>query len=331
MTAKKKTKSSAAKKGDSLDIAKALGDMGVNITTDTNDFKSPYYVDSGMYSVNQILGDEPGIPNGVIMYYGGENSGKTTVALQALVSAQKQGLDCFYFNQERAVNQSLISCFPDLDAQKVNWVTAPDGETCLDAIKHILKTVPKAFCVLDSIPACQPKAVLEAETGKHFMAPLARIFTQFMAEVKNLCFYNHSTLLMINQKRENLDAYGFADKLPGGNALKHNCDIIVRFKVRGKIKVAEDIIGHTVEAETMKNRFQGKGKKAHSTLIYGKGFSREYDVFEQALSFGLVSKGGAWFTIGENKFQGVMSAIHHLEENPEITEDLASQISDLLS
>lgn len=327
MAAKKKTK----KEESTLDIAKALGDMGVSITTDTNDFKSPYYVDSGMYAVNHILGDEPGIPNGVIMYYGGENSGKTTVALQALVSAQKQGLDCFYFNQERAVNESLISCFPELDASKVNWVTAPDGETCLDAIKHILKTVPKAFCVLDSIPACQPKAVLEAETGKHFMAPLARIFTPFMADVKNLCFDNHSTLLMINQKRENLDAYGFADKLPGGNALKHNCDIIVRFKVKGKIKVGEDIIGHTVEAETMKNRFQGKGKKAQSTLIYGKGFSREYDVFEQCLSFGLVDKRGAWITIGEEKFQGVMPAIHHLEQNPDVTAELKQQLDDMLS
>lgn len=329
MAPKKKTKNKADS-SDTLDIAKQLEGMGVSLTNDTNDFKSPYYVDSGMNAVNRILGDEPGIPNGVIMYYGGENSGKTTVSLQALVSAQKQGLDCFYFNQERAVNESLISCFPQLDASKVNWITAPDGETCLDAIKHILRTVPKAFCVLDSIPACQPKAVLEAESGKHFMAPLARIFTPFMADVKNLCFDNKSTLLMINQKRENLDAYGFADKLPGGNALKHNCDIIVRFKVRGKIKIGEDIIGHTVEAETMKNRFQGKGKKSQSTLIYGKGFSLEYDVFEQALSFGLVDKKGAWITVGEEKFQGVMAAIHYLEENPEITQDLLAQLNDLL-
>jgi len=328
MAAKKTAKK--AKKGETLDIAKALEGMGVNLTHDTSDFKSPYYVDSGMYSVNSILGDEPGIPNGVIMYYGGENSGKTTVSLQALVSAQKQGLDCFYFNQERAVNQSLIDCFPELDASKVNWITAPDGETCLDAIKHVLRTVPQAFCVLDSIPACQPKAVLEAESGKHFMAPLARIFTPFMADVKNLCFDNHSTLLMINQKRENLDAYGFADKLPGGNALKHNCDIIVRFKVRGKIKVGEDIIGHTVEAETMKNRFQGKGKKAQSTLIYGKGFSREYDVFEQALSFGLVDKKGSWITVGDEKFQGVMAAIYYLEANLDIVKDLELKLKDLL-
>jgi recombination protein RecA len=328
MAAKKKTKTK--KEDPGLDIAKALEAMGARLTTDTTDFKSPYYVDSGMYSVNRILGDEPGIPNGVIMYYGGENSGKTTVSLQALVSAQKQGLECFYFNQERAVNQSLIQCFPELDASKVNWITAPDGETCLDAIKHVLRTVKNAFCVLDSIPACQPKAVLEADTGKHFMAPLARIFTPFMADAKNLCFDNHSILLMINQKRENLDAYGFADKLPGGNALKHNCDIIVRFKVRGKIKVGEDVIGHTVEAETMKNRFQGKGKKATSTLIYGKGFSREYDVFEQALSFGLADKKGSWITIGEEKFQGVMGAIWYLEENPAIVLGLEAKLKDLL-
>ena len=330
MTNKNKKATKKTDKKDTLDIAKALEGMGVNLTNDTADFKSPYYVDSGMYSVNSILGDEPGIPNGVIMYYGGENSGKTTVSLQALVSAQKQGLDCFYFNQERAVNQSLIDCFPELDAAKVNWITAPDGESCLDAIKHVLRTVPKAFCVLDSIPACHPKAVLEAESGKHFMAPLARLFTPFIADAKNLCFDNHSVLLLINQKRENLDAYGYADKLPGGNALKHNCDLIVRFKVKGKIKVVEDIIGHTVEAETMKNRFQGKGKKAQSTLIYGKGFSREYDVFEQALSFGLVDKKGAWITIGEDKFQGVFPAIRHLEDNPEIMLGLEKKLSELL-
>jgi len=163
------------------------------------------------------------------------------------------------------------------------------------------------------------------------MAPLAKMFTPFVVDAKNLCFDNQSVLLLVNQKRENLSMYSFQDVLPGGNAIKHNCDLIVRFKVKGKISAGEDVIGHTVEAETMKNRFQGKGKKASSTLIYGKGFSKSYDIFDMALQFGLVDKKGAWITIGENKFQGVLNAINYLDENADIRDDLASQITELLT
>jgi len=306
------------KKAVELDYSKALDKIGVKLTHDIKDFKSPYYLKTGLFEVDFILGDEPGIPVGVTQFYGGENSGKTTAALQVLISAEKHGLKCFYFNQERAINESLIKCFPKLDAEKIHWATPPNGEACLDGIKYILRNIPNSFIVLDSIPACQPQKVLDSEAGAHHMASLARLFTPFMADVKNLCYANGSVLLLINQVRDNVDMYSFGDRLPGGKSLGHNCDLIVKFKVRGKLKnSSQDVIGHTVEAETMKNRFQGRGKKANSTLIYGKGFSEEYDVLNLALQFGIAQKSGSWITFGDYKAQGMVSAIEELSSNQE--------------
>jgi len=332
MAAKKRKAPVKEKAEVSVNYSKALEDLGVRLTHDVKEFKSPYYLRTGLFAVDFILGDEPGIPVGVAQFYGGENSGKTTAALQVLESAQKKGLNCFYFNQERAINESLIKCFPNLDAAKVNWATPPHGEACLDAIKYILRNVPNSFIVLDSIPACQPQKVLESESGSNHMAALARLITPFVADVKNLCYANNSVLLMINQVRANLDMYSYADNLPGGKALGHNCDLIVRFKVRGKIEnSAKDVIGHTVEAETMKNRFQGKGKKENATLIYGEGFSEYYDVIELGTKLGIIERNGSWFVIGEQKVQGMMSAMDLLKNDSETLENIKGQINDMMS
>lgn len=331
MAGRKKKTEPKKENSTTLDYTKALEKIGVNITHDVKEFKSPYYLRTGLFAVDYILGDEPGIPVGVTQFYGGENSGKTTAALQVLNSAEKQGLNCFYFNQERAINESLIKCFPSLNDKNVSWATPPHGEACLDGIKYILRNVPNSFIVLDSIPACQPQKVLESDAGSNHMAALARLFTPFMADVKNLCYANNSVLLLINQVRANLDQFSFQDNLPGGKSLAHNSDLIVRFKVRGKLKnSAGDVIGHTVESETMKNRFQGKGKKRNATLIYGRGFSEAYDVMELGISLGIVEKGGSWLTFGEHKVQGMLSAIEFLEEEPSVLEELKGKISDLL-
>lgn len=318
-------------KNSPIDIAAALEKMGAKVTHDIKHFDSPYYIRSGLWGLDFIMSAGRGIPTGVIEYYGGESSGKTTAALQAIASAQSMGMQCFYINAERALTESLVRSFPDIDTKKVTWIDPDGGEAALDAIKLILKNTERAFIVLDSIPACLPKEVLESEAGKSHMARLARLFSPVMPDFKRLAWNSKSTVLLINQMRDNIGPMGYKPIKPGGNAIGFYSDIIVRFRVTKKLKSGDDVIGHEMTSEVEKTRGQGIGKKSISTLIYGRGFVSEYDVLDLALSFGLVTKKGAWYYFDENnKSQGKDSAVQVLVDNPELFNTLEAQVLEMI-
>lgn len=321
------------KKTDSpFDIATALKNIGATTTNDIRHFRSPYHINTGLFNLDFILSDGRGIPTSVIQYYGGENSGKTTAALQAMQGAQKRGMDCFYINAERALTESLVKCFPDLDSTKVQWIDPDGGEAALNAMKIILKTVPEAFVVLDSVPACLPKEVLDNEAGKKEMARLASLFAPVMPDFKRLAWANKSVVLLINQVRDNLSPMGYKPVIPGGHALKFYSDIRVRFRSGAKIKQDGNIIGHDLIATVDKTRGQGAHKQSTSTLIYGRGFDPCFDILRTALSFGIVTKNGSWITFDDkNKAQGEIGAVEMMRADDQLRESLESQVVDMLT
>lgn len=320
-----------AKKDSPVDIAAALEKMGAKVTYDIKHFDSPYYIRSGLWGLDFIMSAGRGIPTGVVEYYGGESSGKTTAALQAISNAQAMGMPCYYINAERALTESLVRSFPDIDTEKVTWIDPDGGEAALNAIKLILKNTERALIVLDSIPACLPKEVLESEAGKHNMARLARLFSPVMPDLKRLAWNSKSTVLLINQMRDNISPMGYKPIKPGGNAIGFYSDIIVRFRVSKKLKSGDDQIGHEMTSEVEKTRGQGTGKKCVSTLIYGQGFVAGYDVIDIAISLGLVRKSGAWYHLDEtNKAQGKDAAVQAMIDDPKLFATIETQVLEMI-
>lgn len=320
-----------AKSDSPIDIAKALEKMGATVTNDIGAFDSPYYVRTGLWSLDFIISAGRGLPTGVIEYYGGESSGKTTAALQAMANAQALGMPCFYINAERALTKSLVDSFPGIDTSKVQWIDPDGGEAALNAIKLVLKNYENAFVVLDSIPACLPKDVLDEEAGKSNMARLARLFSPVMPDFKRLAWKSKSVVLLVNQMRDNISPMGYKPIKPGGHAISFYSDVVVRFRVTKKLKSGDDTIGHEMTSEVEKTRGQGIGKKAVSTLIYGNGFVEAYDVLDLALSLGMVTKSGAWYKFDEEtKAQGKEGAVALLCENQDMFSKLESQVLEMI-
>jgi recombination protein RecA len=50
------------------------------------------------------------------------------------------------------------------------------------------------------------------------------------------------------------------------------------------------------------------------------------EVLDSAEMMGKIQKGGAWYTIGEERFQGRNKALEYLRENPEVVESLKKEI-----
>src|SRR5690606_6529341 len=75
-----------------------------------------------------------------------------------------------------------------------------------------------------------------------------------------------------------------------------------------------------------KNKIAPPFREAEFDLIYGKGISKYGDILDLAVKQDLIQKGGAWFTLGEERFQGRDNVRAYLEQNPAITDELEGQI-----
>jgi recombination protein RecA len=324
---------------EGVGIEDALDKLNCKLITDLSEYNAPYQLTTGIFGLDIILSAKGGLSVGCIELYGGEGVGKSSLALQTMVQAQKAGLKCHYINMERSITESLVACF-DLDPSAVNWVEPLHGQAAFNAAEFLLRTEPRSFIVIDSIQACISSAQLEEDANKDFYAPIATLLSKFMPKAKVLAPQGESIIMFLNQLRDNLTGYGPKDIVPGGRAIKFFCDWRIKLRRTKKIKKPgedQQIIGHEIEAITEKNRSARPFQKASFTLIYGKGFSTGRELLDLGLQVGYVKKGGSWYTIpipGQEepvKLQGEENASEYIEGMPEVQEKIKTTVRELIS
>ena len=60
------------------------------------------------------------------------------------------------------------------------------------------------------------------------------------------------------------------------------------------------------------------------------GVDRVGETLDVAEMFGIVEKGGAWYTVEGERLQGRAKAVQYLRDNPEVVESLMEKINDKL-
>jgi recombination protein RecA len=148
----------------------------------------------------------------------------------------------------------------------------------------------------------------------------------------------HNTLLiMVNQLRTNLAAYGAPADTPGGRAIKHYAS--VRLEVRRSTflddafkeqRTKENAFGHVVTCFTAKNKTAIPFKKTEFNLIYGVGFDTLSDTINLAVDFNIVDKSGAWYTYNEQRYQGLANFNDMLRNNAEVYGEIQSKVFDMI-
>ncbi|MBQ9733250.1 MAG: DNA recombination/repair protein RecA, partial [Clostridia bacterium] len=119
---------------------------------------------TGSLSLDLALGIG-GVPRGrIIEIYGPEASGKTTLALHVVASAQKNGGDAAYIDVEHALEPAYARALGvDIDSL---LISQPDtGEQALDIAESLVRSGAIDVLVIDSVAALIPRAELEGEVG----------------------------------------------------------------------------------------------------------------------------------------------------------------------
>src|SRR6202451_3380407 len=289
-----------------------LGDAGATYEVES--------IPTGSLGLDIALG-VGGIPRGrVIEIFGPESSGKTTLTLAVIASAQKNGGTAAFVDAEHA----LDPVYAEKLGVKVNdlLVSQPDtGEQALEITDMLVRSGAVDVVVVDSVAALTPKAEIEGEMGEMQLGLHARLMSQALRKLTGNIKRSNTMVIFINQIRMKIGVmFGNPETTTGGNALKFYASVRLDIRRIGAIKNGEEVIGSRTRVKVVKNKVAPPFREVEFDIMYGTGISREGDILDLAVLQNLIEKSGSWFSFdGERIGQGREQAKDFMKEHPEIT------------
>jgi recombination protein RecA len=284
-------------------------------------------IPTGSFSLDLALG-VGGLPRGrIVEIYGPESSGKTTLALNVVAQAQKQGGKAAFIDAEHAMD-------PEYAAQlgvKVNdlLISQPDnGEEALNILESLVRSEMISVVVVDSVAALTPKAEIEGEMGAQHVGRQARMMAQALRKLTAIAARSHTLIIFINQLRMKIGImFGNPETTPGGMALKFAASVRIDVRRIAQVKKGEEVVGNRVKAKVVKNKVAPPFRLAEFDIMFGEGISYEADVLNSAIRYDVVKKSGASYSFnGEKLGTGFDNVRAKLKEDKKLLNELKKAI-----
>ncbi|MBR2634225.1 MAG: recombinase RecA [Clostridia bacterium] len=283
-------------------------------------------ISTGSLSLDLALGIG-GVPRGrIVEIYGPESSGKTTVALQVIASAQKEGGAAAFIDAEHALDPVYAKAL-GVDIDNL-LVSQPDsGEQALEIAEALVRTDAIDVIVIDSVAALVPRSEIEGEMGQSSVGVQARLMSQALRKISGAIAKSRCAFIFINQLREKVGVmYGNPEVTTGGRALRFYSSVRIDVRRGEQIKEKGEVVGNHIKCKIAKNKVAPPFRVAEFDILYGQGISRESEIIEIALKYDLIQKSGSWFSYqGERLAQGRENVRIFLKENPALAEEIAEK------
>ena len=263
----------------------------------------------------------------MVEIFGPESSGKTTIALQVIGEAQKQGGMAAFVDAEHALDP-IYAAKLGVDVDNL-LVSQPDyGEQALEIAEALVRSGAIDVLVVDSVAALVPKAELDGEMGDSHVGLQARLMSQALRKLTAIVAKSHTCLVFINQIREKIGVmFGNPETTTGGRALKFYSSVRIDIRRIGAIKDGDQVVGSRTRVKIVKNKTAAPFREAEFDMMYGEGISNEGDLLDLAVNGNLVEKSGSWFSYkGERIGQGRENAKQFLKENKDIAAKIETDV-----
>ena len=283
-------------------------------------------IPTGSLSLDLALGIG-GVPRGrIVEIYGPESCGKTTLALHIVASAQKGGGEAAYIDVEHALEPAYARAL-GVDIDEL-LISQPDtGEQALEITEPLVRSGALDVVVIDSVAALLPRSELEGEMGESSVGVVARLMSQALRKLAGVVSKTGCIVVFINQLREKIGVmYGNPETTPGGRALKYFASVRIDMRRIETLKSGTEMVGNRTRAKIVKNKVAPPFKEAEFDILYGQGISKIGEIIDLSVKLGLIDKAGAWFTVGDQRFQGRDNVKVYLQENPEVCDKLEADI-----
>jgi recombination protein RecA len=284
-------------------------------------------IPTGSIALDLALG-VGGVPRGRITeIYGTESSGKTTIALQIIAEAQKQGGVCAFIDAEHALDPEYSANLGvDIGAL---YVSQPGtGEEALEIMDYLVRSSAIDVIVLDSVAALVPKAEIEGEMGDSHMGLQARLMSQALRKLSGNISRANTAAIFINQIREKIGVmFGNPETTPGGRALKFWSSVRMEVRRTETVKSGTDAIGARCKVKIVKNKVAPPFRQAEFDIMFGLGISKSGGILDMGVEMNIIGKSGAYFSYGDLRLgQGRENARSFLDDNPHVLEEIEKKI-----
>lgn len=285
------------------------------------------WVPTGSKWLDAIIakGKMAGIPMGKIVEIAGlEGSGKSYMAAQVALQAQKKKIQVIYFDSESSIDPEFLTKI-GIDLENFTYIQATSVEFVFKTIEDILANSEdtRYLFIWDSFANTPSESDLENEefNPQSSMAKIPRVATLGMKKLTVPLANHSSTLLVLNQLKTNIGDPNMVKIepwfTPGGKALHYAYSLRIWLTKR-KAKdsyVINDAngfrIGSEVKAKVHKSRFGTEGRECHYKIIWGQdpvGIQDEESWLDAIRSSSRLETMGAWKSLklndgSEVKFQ----------------------------
>jgi recombination protein RecA len=269
-----------------------------------------------------------GLPKGrIVEIYGPESSGKTTLAMHVIAQAQKAGGLAAIVDAEHAFDKIYAEKL-GIDTENLLISQPDDGEQALEIADHLIRSGAIDVLVIDSVAALTPKAELEGDMGESKMGLQARLMSQALRKLTASISKTNCICIFINQLREKIGVmFGNPETTTGGNALKFYASVRLDIRRANTIKEGTDVTGNRTRVKIAKNKVAPPFRVAEFDIMYGEGVSKEGEIVDIGVDYGIVKKSGSWFSYNETKLgQGRESVKQLLKDNPDLSDEIEAKI-----
>lgn len=319
-------------------------------------------ISTGSVALDDAL-SSGGLPKGrLIQYYGPTGSGKTLMAMIAMLEAQRQDPTAqqMFIDAEQTFDPNWAEVL-GVDTSRVIHVeneTAANGRKCFEMLlgvpkedkkTHLLvgkqkeglldKIVSGEFninlIVLDSLGSIVPPGEDTSVVGKMNMALLARFLTTTFRKLTLEVNKAKVPFIIINHKKDNMDPYGADHTYSGGNTYAHTLSANVYFEaVQRKdamiVDEKENKIGHPLRATIEKSKFGPWPRKCEFKVNFGIGvIDKHEEIAQLALDYNVVTKPTTVsHEYGAQKWVGFPKFCEAIRDNADLANELLMKINE---
>jgi len=281
-----------------------------------------------------------------VLVWGNKSAGKSSFCLQMIADAQKNGKTCAWIDAEASYSADWASKL-GVDSEKLIYSSAKSINDMVDVATQLMEAGVDII-VVDSISALLPAIYFEKDsTDLKKLEDTKQIGAEakdMTHAVKMLNYANKNTLLVLISQQRNQFGSMHASHIPtGGMAVKFFSSTIIKLwsseaeanAIKSGIQVGDKIIeqrvGRPVNWIVDYNKLGPPNLSGQYDFYYqgeNLGVDSVGEVLDTAEMMGIVQKGGAWYTVNEERFQGRAKAVEYLRNNPDVVEKLQGEIYD---
>lgn len=279
-----------------------------------------------------------------VLVWGNKSAGKSSFCLQMIGIAQKEGKVCAWIDSEASYSAEWAERL-GVNSSELIYSPAKTINDMVDVAVQLMEAGVDII-VVDSISALLPAIYFEKDGNElkdlQDTKQIGAEAKDMTHAVKMLNYANKNTLLVLISQQRNQFGSMHASHIPtGGMAVKFFSSTVIKLwsseaeanAIKAGIQVGDKIIEQKV------------GRPVNWIIDYNKigppNLSGQYDFYYQGSSvgvdtvaetldvaemMGIVQRGGSWYTIVEERFQGRAKAVEYLRNNPDVVEMLEDAI-----